>query len=214
MVAGWDDVDAELRLWTRAAAGAPWQAAGSPWPATVGRAGVAWGRGLHGDGAPGPRPGPVKREGDGRSPAGLFELGPAFGYARSAPPATRLPYTAVDDRWRCVDDPASAFYNRVLDERAVRPDWRSAEDMRRADALYAWVVEVRHNPAAVPGGGSCIFLHVWGGPGAPTVGCTAMDEARLRALLIALDPAARPVLALLTAAEHDALAAAWGLPPR
>ena len=51
--------------------------------------------------------------------------------------------------------------------------------MRRDDALYTWVVEVRHNPAAIPGGGSCIFLHVWDGPADTTVGCTAMPEPTL-----------------------------------
>ena len=39
--------------------------------AILGYAGAAWGRGLHGDGAPAGRSGPVKREGDGRSPAGI-----------------------------------------------------------------------------------------------------------------------------------------------
>ncbi|MBZ0233219.1 MAG: hypothetical protein K8M05_12885 [Deltaproteobacteria bacterium] len=170
--------------------------------------------GLHGDGAPAGRPGPLKQEGDGKSPAGIFALGPAFGYAPAAPAGARIPYTPVDARWRCVDDPTSAVYNRILDERTVTRDWSSAEDMRRADALYAWVVEVGHNRAAVPGGGSCIFLHVWGGPGDPTVGCTAMDHDVLASLLTTLDPAANPVLVQLPAAEYDALAPTWRLPAR
>ncbi len=214
VVADWDTTDAELTLFTRDAPGGAWKPAGAPWRGTVGRTGVAWGRGLHGDGVPAGRPGPLKQEGDGRSPAGVFALGPAFGYAPAAPAGARLPYTPVDAHWRCVDDPTSAVYNRVLDERTVIRDWSSSEDMRRADALYAWVVEVAHNTAAVPGGGSCIFLHVWGGPGDPTVGCTAMEEPRLAALLATLDPAAKPVLVQLPAAEYDALAPAWHLPAR
>ncbi len=214
MVAGWDHTAAELRLWDRAAAGAPWQAVGPPWPATVGRTGLAWGRGLHGAGAPVGRTGPVKREGDGKSPAGLFAIGPAFGYAPVPPAGATLPYTVVDPGWRCVDDPGSAFYNRILDERTVTPDWTSAEAMRRDDRLYTWVVELGHNAAATPGGGSCIFLHVWGGADDTTVGCTAMDEGRLAALIAALDPTAQPVFALLTSAEYAALATAWRLPPR
>ncbi len=210
VVADWDSPTAELRRWQREQAGAPWRPAGRPWTAVIGQ-GAAWGQGLHGDGAPG-RPGPRKREGDRRSPAGLFTIGPAFGYAAAPPTGTRVAYTAVDASWQCVDDPASAHYNRVLDQRTVTPDWSSAEAMRRRDALYTWVVAIRHNQAATPGGGSCIFLHVWRDAGHPTVGCTAMAEADLVRLLAALDPAAHPVLALLPAAEYAALAPAWGLP--
>ncbi len=213
-VPAWDATTAELRLWTRPSSASPWLPAGPAWPATVGRTGIAWGRGLHGDGAPAGRDGPLKREGDGRSPAGLFAIGPAFGYAATPPAGARMPYTPVDASWNCVDDPASAFYNRVLDARTVTPDWKSAEDMRRADPLYAWVIEVRHNPSATPGGGSCIFLHVWADPTDTTVGCTAMEEPRLAALIAALDPASSPVFAQLTHADYDAVATTWGLPPR
>lgn len=211
VVPGWDATDATVRHWRRGAGGA-WTAVGASWPAVIGHTGAAWGRGLHGDGAPDGRGGPVKVEGDGRSPAGLFAIGPAFGYAAAPPAGTRVPYTAVDDHWRCVDDPASRHYNRVLDESTVAPDWASAEDMRRTDELYRWVVEVRHNPAATPRGGSCIFFHLWSGPGTSTVGCTAMARADLERLLVALDPADQPVFALLPADEYAALAAAWGLP--
>jgi L,D-peptidoglycan transpeptidase YkuD (ErfK/YbiS/YcfS/YnhG family) len=213
--AGWDATTAELKLFTRDERGA-WRAADAPlpptWAGTLGRTGLAWGRGLHGEGAPAGRTGPLKQEGDGKSPAGLFAIGPAFGYTPSPPPGTRIPYTAVDEHWRCVDDPSSAVYNRVLDERTVELDWSSAEDMRRADDLYTWVLEVRHNAAATPRGGSCIFFHVWGGPDDTTVGCTAMPAPTLASLIATLDPAANPVVVQLPAAEYAALAPTWGLP--
>lgn len=212
VVPGWDATDATVTHWRRAPGG-DWAAVGASWPAVIGRAGAAWGRGLHGDGPPTGRDGPRKVEGDGRSPAGLFAIGPAFGYAASPPRGARLPYTPVTDTWRCVDDPASAHYNRILDEAKVAPDWSSAEDMRRPDELYRWVVELHHNAEAAPRGGSCIFFHLWSGPGTSTVGCTAMAASDLERLLVALDPADRPVFVLLPAAEHAALAAAWGLPP-
>lgn len=212
VVKDWDATTADVKLFTRDSDGGPWKQAKAAWPATIGRTGLAWGRGLHGDGAPSGRSGPRKHEGDGKSPAGLFALGPAFGYAASPPSGTRLPYSPVDEHWRCVDDARSAVYNRVLDERTVTKDWASAEDMRRPDDLYTWVVEVKHNASAVPGGGSCIFLHVWGGPDDTTVGCTAMDEPRLAELIATLDPSSNPIIVQLPAAEYDALAAAWTLP--
>src|SRR5262249_20772145 len=48
-----------------------WVQVGKPWPAAIG-AGAAWGAGLHGAGAPAGRRGAVKKEGDGKSPAGAF----------------------------------------------------------------------------------------------------------------------------------------------
>lgn len=183
-------------------------------PATVGRAGVAWGRGLHGDGAPAGRDGPVKREGDGRAPAGRFRILRAFGYDAAPPAGAALPYQAVDASWRCVDDPASAHYNDVLDQDGVAVDWSSAEVMRRDDELYRWVVELDHNAASgaapVAGGGSCIFLHVWGGPDDVTAGCTAMPREDLEALIAWVRPGASYVL--LPRSEYAALSAAWRLP--
>ncbi len=179
----------------------------------VGRTGLAWGRGVHGDGPPAGQDGPRKHEGDGKSPAGLFAIGPAFGYDRAAPRGARLPYTMATSTWRCVDDPASAHYNRLLDEATVVPDWSSREDLRRDDELYRWVVEIRHNADASPGAGSCIFLHVWSGPGSSTAGCTAMAAPRLTALLARLDPTAQPLFVLLTTEAYAALAGPWRLPP-
>jgi len=85
--------------------------------------------------------------------------------------------------------------------------------MRRRDDLYRLVVWVGHNDApVVPGGGSCIFLHLRSGPDATTSGCTAFDAEPMERLLRWLDPAARPVLVQLPEAEYRSRAAAWGLP--
>jgi L,D-peptidoglycan transpeptidase YkuD (ErfK/YbiS/YcfS/YnhG family) len=210
IVANWDAVPATLKRYRRDAATAPWQLVGDPWPGVVGHAGTGWGVGLHGAGNPEGQDGPVKREGDGKSPAGVFALRGSYGYAKSAPAGTALPYTQVSEPWKCVDDPKSQHYDRILDRRTVKVDWKSAEDMRRADELYTWTIDVAHNPEHVPGGGSCIFLHVWRGEKSSTVGCTAMDETKLAALLADLDREA--IYVLLPQAQYATLAAPWGLP--
>ena len=99
--------------------------------------------------------------------------------------------------------------------------------MRRRDGLYRIGVVVAHNgsgvgpgvlaappagPAPVPGGGSCIFLHVWRGPGTATAGCTAMPDAALQEVIVWLDADAAPVLVQLPASEAERLRAGWGLP--
>ena len=208
VVDDWNSTHATLRTYRRD--GGAWHPVGNAWPGVIGRSGSGWGVGLHGVGAPTGRGGPIKREGDGKSPAGAFAVRGAYGYAAHAPVGTRISYTALDDAWRCVDDPASSHYNRILDARGITVDWKSAEMMRRPDALYTWVVDVAHNPSATPDSGSCVFLHVWGGADSTTSGCTAMADAKLTELIATLAPSA--VFVLLPKSEYAAIAPMWGLP--
>lgn len=213
VVDDWAAVPVELSRWERVGDSAAWRQVGEPWTGVVG-SGTAWGRGLHGEGPPAGQNGPQKKEGDGKSPAGVFALGGAYGYAAKPPEHTRWSYTPVDGSWHCVDDSASKLYGTIVDADDVAKDWKSSEKMKRRDALYTWVVDVAHNPAHAPGGGSCIFLHVWRAAGTPTVGCTAMPDPQLQTVLAWLDPAAKPVYALLPRQALSALSAGWGLPVR
>lgn len=188
---GWDSVDGRLQRFERSASGRRWRKVGRPIPIVVGRSGLGWADDFIRElAAPGE---PLKREGDGRSPAGLFTLGTAFGYARSLP--LRLPWLSATPDTLCVDDPRSQHYNRLVDRsRISQPDWTSAEQMRRDDDLYRLGLVVNHNyPATTPGAGSCIFIHVWDGPHNGTAGCTAMTPDHLLAILRWLDPATHPV---------------------
>lgn len=181
---------------------------------SLGRSGLAWGRGLH---PPVTRAGVEKREGDGCAPAGVFAITSLFGYAAPDSPfarAAKLPYLYADHDLKAIDDPASAHYNRIVDQSAVaQPDWASCEDMRRDDPRYAVGAVVAHNSEPpVPGAGSCIFLHVWAGEGVQTAGCTAMALADMTAIAGWLDGAAAPVLVQLPWAEYAARRAGWALP--
>ncbi|MFL5574793.1 MAG: L,D-transpeptidase [Gemmatimonadaceae bacterium] len=207
---GWDSTSGTLRRFTRDRASDPWRADGPTVAVVVGRSGLARADGLPADvagGAP-------KHEGDGRSPAGAFPLDTAFGFApRDSVPWVRLPYVALEPGSECVDDGASAHYNTVVDRGAVaRVDWASAERMRQV-AQYRLGVIVGYNAAPPrPGRGSCIFLHVWAGPGSTTAGCTAFDAGALERVVRWLDPARRPVLVQLPADAYERLRERWRLP--
>ncbi|MBK5258752.1 MAG: L,D-transpeptidase family protein [Thermoanaerobaculia bacterium] len=168
-------------------AGGSWRAVGDPAAIVVGRTGLA------DVGA--------KREGDGKSPSGVLTLGTAFGFDASA--TTRLPYRQLRAATECVDDTSSRFYNQIVERDSVeRADWKSSEKMREIDQ-YRWGIVVNHNTPPESGRGSCIFIHLWSGPGTSTAGCTAMAGKDLDALLRWLDPAANPRLVQMTAAEYS-----------
>lgn len=188
-----------------------WNLVGAAIPLNVGRGGMGWGRGLFA----GAEPGPVKREGDGRSPAGAFALGRAFGSADDLPEGGKnFPYLHTLPSTYCIEDTRSKYYNQVIDVAGVTPGSRPGwSEMQRADGLFRWGVIVRQNDADTKvGAGSCVFLHIWRGPGRGTAGCTAMAEDQIESVLRWLDPKAEPILVELPEPAYQELHDAWRLP--
>jgi len=206
----WDASTATMRTFSRN--GKTWEPVTGSVLVVIGRTGAAWGVGLHP-----PQPGPRKQEGDGRSPAGVFALGVAFGYANSA--RTGLPYEAMDANDYCIDVADSPLYNLVVDAGEVGADAveGSTEPMRRdlhvdGDQRYKLGFVIQHNPGNEPGLGSCIFAHLWKSADTGTAGCTAMAEPDMERLLAWLTPDANPVFVLLPQEQYDRLRDSWNLP--
>jgi L,D-peptidoglycan transpeptidase YkuD (ErfK/YbiS/YcfS/YnhG family) len=211
----WNSSQGTLQRYERERPGNSWKAVGEPITVVVGKNGLGWGSGLISiDSLRGPND-PVMQEGDGKAPAGVFRLSKAFGYSAQEQPGWKMPYVGLTPSIECVDDTNSKFYNTLVDTKIISPDWGSHENehMLRSDDLYRWGILVEHNTnPATPGGGSCIFMHIWRGPGQPTVGCTAMPQADLESLLGWLDPDRKPLLVQLPAAQYQALRHRWHLP--
>ncbi len=195
----WDAAQGTMDLYVRR--GESWEKEHGAIPVVLGRAGLAWGLGLHDEGLPGPQ----KVEGDGHAPAGLYELGTSFGYDGNSPAGLRYPYRQATAHDYFIDDVDSPDYNRWVSladsaDKAPERHWRSFERMRRNDDLYELGLVVRHNmhPART-GKGSAIFLHVWRGADQPTAGCTAMSGSDMLKLLHWLDPEGKPLLLQLPA---------------
>jgi len=207
----WNSNRGMLRMYARGTA--EWHSAGASISVVIGRNGAAWGVGLH----PTQTDGPTKREGDGRSPAGVFAIGTAFGYAPSA--SLDLPYRALAADDYCIDVDVSPLYNRIVaaHEVGAAAVAGSTEPMRRdihvdGDDAYKLGFVIEHNPRGVPGAGSCIFAHLWKSPDSATSGCTAMTEAALSELLRWLQPRLHPVFVLLPESEYQRLRKTWQLP--
>lgn len=184
---GWNENSGSLQRYEKDTKG--WHQVGDPIAVKLGRNGLGWGIGLHKI----PKDADyIKKEGDGRSPAGIFELKQAFGYA---PFVVRYPYEVYRATNHCVDDVNSSYYNKIVDATKVKRDYHSFEHMKFPKNYYEYGIVVNHNhideAGAVPGAGSCIFLHI---KKVPTTGCTAMGEAQIKEIIAWLDDRKYPLL--------------------
>ncbi len=166
-----------------------WSKVMGPMPAVLGRNGIS----LH------------KREGDGKSPAGIFRMGRAFG-SRARPDGVRLPYTRTTQYDYWVDAVDSPDYNHWetwfgdADER-----WASFERLRIPAYEYAAVIRYNMDPVR-KGLGSAIFFHIWPGPDGHTAGCTAVSKQNVLRVLRWLDPVQQPVIIQGTGKQLEQLA--------
>jgi L,D-peptidoglycan transpeptidase YkuD (ErfK/YbiS/YcfS/YnhG family) len=222
--ADWNAVEGHLQRYERSITKEPWHAVGEPFSIVVGKSGLGWGIGVASadaaniHSAPGSISDPIKHEGDGRGPAGIFTLGTAFGDAAQPLSGLKLPYLELTQSIECVDDSSSKHYNRIVDRATVSPDWKSSEHMREIGEAYHWGIVVNLNgtvpdgSAPRPGAGSCVFLHIWHNSSQGTAGCTAMPQTDLESLLTWLDPAREPRLVQLPQQIYERLAGSWKLP--
>lgn len=147
---------------------------GRRYPCTIGRGGV------RGD----------KREGDGATPVGVHRIvGMLYRPDRMVCPAPWARPIRPGDLWS--DDPGDSAYNHMV----RTPYGGSHEVLRRGDRLYDLVLVTDWNwPDAVPGRGSCIFIHRWRRPGYPTAGCLGVHPRHLARIAAQLQPGARLVV--------------------
>jgi L,D-peptidoglycan transpeptidase YkuD (ErfK/YbiS/YcfS/YnhG family) len=217
---GWAGNKAKLQRFTRKSGA--WRPVDTvPIAAVLGPKGLAWGRGLNpipvqaSSGATGSGSKRTKREGDKRSPAGVFSLGKAYGYDPIWAARTKLEYVTVTPADLFVEDAASEFYNtQIRLDRPAASDWELSQQMEQTDPAHRLEVVVGHNtPKPIPGAGSAILLHIWRQNGKKfTTGCTAMADADMESLIRWLDPKEQPLYVLLPRSEYQARQVAWGLP--
>ena len=128
-----------------------------------------------------------KREGDNRSPVGVWPIREILYRPDVYPdgPTTALPVRPIapDDGW--CDAPGDPAYNRPV----KLPYPASAERLWRDDHVYDLIGVLAHNDdPPVPGMGSAIFLHLAREDYSGTEGCVALARADLEALLAMAQP--------------------------
>ena len=207
----WESNTGTLQYFEREHAKSFWGRQSGAIPVVVGRNGLGWGMGLHQSCLKRP----VKKEGDGRSPAGVFYLGPVVGYSKPVDMTDlKMFYLQAGQSIQCVDDVQSRYYNQIVDStRVQKPDWASHEKMKRDDGLYRLVIVINHNTKSpIAGKGSCIFFHIWRNAQSATAGCTAMDAEYLETIIHWLDQGKNPVLVQLPRSIYFKNKKTWRLP--
>ena len=98
------------------------------------------------------------KEGDMKTPVGVFYFTEAFGIAED--PGCNIGYTQVDDTHYWCGDSNSPYYNRFVSTRDYN-DFNKKESEHIIDykLAYPYVLNISYNDEGTPGRGSAIFLH-------------------------------------------------------
>jgi len=155
-----------------------------------------------------------KKEGDNKSPCGVYTLGTVFGYA---PPEEthwlKMPYVEATNDLICVDDAGSVSYNKLVKLGSAETDYTSFEKMHLHTDEYKWGIFINHNSEDIkPGKGSCLFLHIWTNDHTGTAGCTAMAEEDMLKILSWIDNSKNPLLVQMPFSLYKQVADKMELP--
>lgn len=207
----WNTVQGTAQLFERPNKTSEWKAVGAGFPVVVGINGLAWSEDVAG--MLKEKPGKFKHEGDGKAPAGVFDLTSAFG-SGAKPDFVKLPFTQLAESTECVDDAKSGHYNTIVDKYQVgNYDWKSSEKMLAVGEQYDLGVFVAHNSYPVKKeNGSCIFLHIWRNANTGTAGCTAMPRENIENVLRWIEAGKNPMLIQMTETAYKTYQKSWKLP--
>ena len=134
--------------------------------------------------------GPGKtKEGDNKTPLGIFNVRTAFGIKSN--PGTKLVYTSVTpDTYACSCD---KYYNRIIDSKVTGHKCTDGEQMYYYSPEYNYGLATDYNPNNEYGKGSSIFIHCMGIK-PYTGGGVAIPEVDLRYIIQDCDPSIKIII--------------------
>ena len=136
-----------------------------------------------------------KKEGDGKTPLGIFPLRQLLYRAdRVAEPITGLPVEILTPETGWCEDPAHPDYNKKI----TLPHPSVHDRMTREDHVYDYTVVIGYNDAPIVAGkGSAIFLHLAKPQFTPTEGCVGLRADDMLEVLKYCDGARKIEIRLL-----------------
>ena len=129
------------------------------------------------------------REGDAKTPVGIFHFNRAFGIADD--PGCAIPYVKVDQDTYWSGDPRDGYrYNELVKLKDLPGlDLESGDSEHIIDYPYhyQYCLNISYNEEGTPGLGSAIFLHCLA-PAKPfTGGCVSIPEDHMRFVMQKVD---------------------------
>jgi len=141
----------------------------------------------------------AKKEGDGCTPVGFYELGKLFSYDSSI--KSKLPFTQTNSEDKWIDDPNSDDYNKYIRGATTA---KSFENLLLKNIYYKYCMVIEYNThPVVKGKGSAIFFHVADEKYTPTAGCVAIAESDMLQYLNWLQPNKRKAIWIIADEEDE-----------
>jgi L,D-peptidoglycan transpeptidase YkuD (ErfK/YbiS/YcfS/YnhG family) len=128
-----------------------------------------------------------KREGDNKTPAGLYSFTLAFGL--KSDPGAFLGYRKITEFDYWIDDVNNPYYNTWVNANDTPGDY-SSEHLIEHNPSYNYALNINYNADCTPGLGSAVFLHCYNDIGF-TTGCIAIPESNMKTLVKEVDSATR-----------------------
>lgn len=128
------------------------------------------------------------KEGDNKTPQGVFRFDAAFGIAPD--PGCAIKYTQVDENYYWSGDVRPGkMYNKMVDIRKMPDlDTKASEHIVDYKPNYVYCLNIGYNPLCTVGKGSALFLHCLDARKPYTGGCVAIPEDKMRFVLQTVRP--------------------------
>ena len=117
------------------------------------------------------------KEGDAKTPVGIFHFNKAFGIATN--PGCRLPYIQVDENIYWSGDPNYKYNEMVNIKDFPALNTEDSEHIIDYNPYYIYALNISYNENGTAGKGSAIFLHCFGDKKTWTGGCVAIPESKM-----------------------------------
>lgn len=122
-----------------------------------------------------------EREGDNKTPVGVFKFDTAFGIAPD--PGCQLPYLQIDENFYWSGD-WNYNYNKLVDIRNYPYlNTENSEHLIEYNPHYTYALNMGYNAECTPGKGSALFLHCFGPIKTWTGGCVAIPTEKMKFVL-------------------------------
>ena len=135
-----------------------------------------------------------EKEGDKKTPKGIFKFNSYFGIADN--PGTKLPYIKLNNSLYWNGDSNSDRYNQMVNIETYKNfDKSQSEHLIDEKTAYQYAMNINYNEEGIPYKGSAIFLHCYT-KNPYTAGCVALPHSYMEIVLKNVSKNARIIIDL------------------